>query len=96
MKNDLTRAEWLALASFLENPHKPFVSHGERRCHKGHERIEQNQSDETAAYQGRKAIAPEHIAQNVGAHGQDAAQNPKTYAHGSDKIHGNTSKHKTL
>lgn len=29
MKNDLTRAEWLALASFLENPHKPLVMTGE-------------------------------------------------------------------
>lgn len=29
MKNDLTRAEWLALASYLENPHKPFVITGE-------------------------------------------------------------------
>lgn len=29
MKNDLTRVEWLALASFLENPHKPFVITGE-------------------------------------------------------------------
>ena len=29
MENGLTRAEWLALASSLENPHKPFVMTGE-------------------------------------------------------------------